>query len=148
MPRIVGATVVDNDAAMPISDLATLLASMQPELQPGAWAWCALPPGTPVHDIDAVATMRETEGTTVVVAEALAQERGWPVAFRSAWITLRVHSDLDAVGLTAAFARALADAGIACNVVAGVHHDHLFVPADRSGDALAALHALQARSRR
>ena len=147
MPCIVGATVVDNDAPMPISDLATLLASMQPKLQPGAWAWCALPPGTPVHEIDAVATMREAEGTTAVVAEALARERGWPVAFLSAWITLRVHSDLAAVGLTAAFARALADAGIACNVVAGVHHDHLFVPAGRADDALAALHALQARSR-
>jgi hypothetical protein len=132
---------------MPISDLATLLASMQPELQPGTWAWCALPDGVPPPDADVVATMREAEGTTVVVAEAVAQARGWPVAFRSAWITLRVHSDLAAVGLTAAFSRALADAGIACNVVAGVHHDHLFVPADRADDAQAALRALQARSR-
>ena len=127
---------------MPIADLAQLLAGMAPELRPGTWAWCALPPGTPPGDVDAVATMRETEGLTVVVAEAAAHERGWPVAFRSAWITLRVHSDLAAVGLTAAFARALADAGIACNVVAGVHHDHLFVPVDRAGDALAALQAL------
>jgi len=126
----------------PIADLAQLLAGMAPELQPGTWAWCALPPGTPAGGVDAVATMRETEGLTVVVAEATARERGWPVAFRSAWITLRVHSDLAAVGLTAAFARALADAGIACNVVAGVHHDHLFVPVDRAGEALAALQAL------
>ena len=57
-----------------------------------------------------------------------------------------MHSDLAAVGLTAAFSRALGDAGIACNVIAGVHHDHLIVPAERAGDALAALRALQARS--
>ena len=55
-----------------------------------------------------------------------------------------MHSDLEAVGLTAAFARALADAGIACNVVAGVRPDHLFVPAERAADAPDALPAVQA----
>ncbi len=130
----------------PLSDLATLLASMRPELHAGAWAWCALPPGTSADGVDAIATMREAEGVTLVVAEAQAIARGWPVTFRSAWITLAVHSDLAAVGLTAAFARALADAGVACNVVAGIHHDHLFVPHERAVDAMAALRALQARS--
>ena len=128
-----------------ISDLAVLLSSMRPELHAGTWAWCALPPGTPTDGLDAVATMREAEATTVVVDEGQAVARGWPVAFRSAWITLTVHSDLAAVGLTAAFARALGDAGISCNVIAGVHHDHLFVPVERAADAMAALHALQAR---
>ena len=130
----------------PISDLAVLLASMRPELQAGVWAWCALSAGTSTGGVDTVATMREAEGLTVVVAEAQARARGWPVAFRSAWITLTVHSDLAAVGLTAAFARALGDAGISCNVIAGVHHDHLFVPVARAADAMAALQALQARS--
>ena len=128
----------------PLSDLAALLASLQPELHPGTWAWCALPAGTPIDGIDAVATVRETEGLTVVVAQAQALARGWDVVFPSAWITLRVHSDLAAVGLTAAFARALGDAGIACNVIAGIHHDHLFVPVDRAADAMASLEALQA----
>ena len=132
--------------ATPLSDLAVLLASMRPELHAGAWAWCALPPGASPEGVDAIATMREVEGVTVVVAEADAIARGWPATFRSAWITLAVHSDLAAIGLTAAFARALADAGIACNVVAGIHHDHLFVPHERAVDALAALRALQARS--
>ena len=130
----------------PISDLAVLLASMRPALQDGVWAWCALPAGASIDGAAAVATMREAEGLTVVVDEAQALARGWPVAFRSAWITLTVHSDLAAVGLTAAFARALGDAGISCNVIAGVHHDHLFVPADRAADAMAALSALQASS--
>jgi hypothetical protein len=128
----------------PISDLATLLATMRPELNPGVWVWCTRPPGATA--VDAVVTVREAEGTTAVIAESDALARGWPIAFRSAWITLRVHSDLAAVGLTAAFARALSDAGISCNVVAGVHHDHLFVPIARADDALAALTALQARS--
>jgi uncharacterized protein len=50
-----------------------------------------------------------------------------------------VHSDLAAVGLTAAFAGALASEGISCNVIAGFHHDHLFVPWERRADAMAAL---------
>jgi len=54
-----------------------------------------------------------------------------------------VTSDLHAVGLTAAVATALAAAGISCNVVAGACHDHLFVPVDRAGEALAALQALR-----
>ena len=128
----------------PLSDLAVLLASLQPELHPGTWAWCTLPAGTPADGVDAVATVREAEGLTVVVAEAQALARGWDVVFRSAWITLRVHSDLASVGMTAAFARVLGDAGIACNVIAGAYHDHLFVPTDRAADAMAALHALQA----
>ena len=131
----------------PISDLAALLASMRPELHDGNWAWCTLPAGASAQGVDTVATMREAEGLTVVVAEADALAHGWPVVLRNAWITLAVHSDLAAVGLTAAFARALADAGIACNVIAGVQHDHLFVPVERAADAMAALLALQARGR-
>ena len=64
--------------------------------------------------------------------------------YLAAWITLRVHSALDAVGLTAAVSTALAGAGISCNVIAGYHHDHLLVPADRAADALEALSGLAA----
>lgn len=128
----------------PIRDLDILLATMRPERNPGTWAWCTLPAGTAFDGVEVAATMREAEGLSVVVAEADARSRGWPITFLSAWLTLRVQSDLAAVGLTAAFGRALADAGIACNVIAGVHHDHVFVPDDRANDALAALRALSA----
>ena len=37
-----------------------------------------------------------------------------------------------------------ANAGIACNVVAAVRHDHLFVPADRGAEAVAVLAAMSA----
>jgi hypothetical protein len=67
---------------------------------------------------------------------------GLQFEFEAAMITLQVHSALDAVGLTAAVSSALADAGIACNVVAGYHHDHLFVPYERGEEAVAILTAL------
>jgi hypothetical protein len=66
-------------------------------------------------------------------------------ALAAAWLTLDVRSDLAAVGLTAAVSSCLAAEGIACNVLAGLVHDHLLVPeadAERAMAALAALAAL------
>ena len=82
---------------------------------------------------DAFATIREDEGLTVI---APAESGDW------ARISLSVHSSLSAVGLSAAMAGALADRDISCNIVAGYHHDHLFVPWPRRHDAMAALTAL------
>ena len=48
-------------------------------------------------------------------------------SFVASWITLTVHSSLEAVGLTAAFSKALSQEGISCNVVAAFYHDHIFV---------------------
>jgi uncharacterized protein len=91
----------------------------------------------------AEATVREDEGLTVVMARERADELGLAYDYVAAWITLRVDSTLEQVGLTALFSRALADAGISCNVLAGVHHDHLLVPADRADEAIEVLCALR-----
>ena len=56
--------------------------------------------------------------------------------------TIREPEGLTAVGLTAAVSTALARAGISCNVIAGYHHDHLLVPADRADEALHVLAGL------
>ena len=128
---------------MPISDLAALLRTMEPRLHGGQYAFATLRAGQSLPPGEIVASIQESEGTTVIVAEETARRAGLLVAFLAEWVTLLVHSDLNAVGLTAAVARALADAGIACNVVAGVHHDHLFVPAGQGPAAVTALRALQ-----
>jgi uncharacterized protein len=99
-----------------------------------------------LSSVSAIATFREAEAVTLITSEAQAIAAGLPILFRAAWITLRVHSDLQTVGLTAAFAQALGQAGISCNVVAAVHHDHIFVPVERADAALAALRRLQERS--
>jgi uncharacterized protein len=116
------------------TDLKVLLRSMEPVLQ-------SEPYGFQVWEgpltFRPFATVAEDEGLTVVaLLTQLGDGDPW------ARISLTVHSDLAAVGLTAAFATALGRAGISCNVIAGYHHDHLFVQWDRREQAMAALREL------
>jgi uncharacterized protein len=127
----------------PITDLNTLLASMSPELQPGVYVYASVPFSADLSGIAPLATFREREGLTVIIEEGEALRAGIEPLFRAAWITLTVHSDLQAVGLTAAFATALGKANVSCNVVAAAYHDHLFVPFESADTAMAALQQLQ-----
>lgn len=92
--------------------------------------------------IEAAATVSEPEGRCAVVARSDADQAGLAYDFVAAWIVLRVESALHAVGLTAAVSAALAGAGIACNVLAGLRHDHLLVPVSQADAALAVLGSL------
>lgn len=127
----------------PISNLTVLLRTMEPALHEGVYAYCVVPHGADMAALTPVVTVSEAEGLTVVVPQAQAANAGLQVLFLAAWITLTVHSDLSAVGLTAAFAGALGQAGISCNVVAGALHDHIFMPVDQAQPALVALKTLQ-----
>jgi hypothetical protein len=62
-------------------------------------------------------------------------------------IVLEVFSALDGVGLTAGVAAALTAANIPCNMIAGYHHDHVFVPAARAKQAQAVLIDVAARAK-
>ncbi|MFZ6747553.1 ACT domain-containing protein [Undibacterium sp. Ren11W] len=134
----------------PISDLNELLKTMQPVLNPGVFVFASIARdqvrNQPLDPALIVASIHEPEGWSVIMAEQDAQRYGLQPLFSCAWITLTVHSDLQAVGLTAAFATALGDAGISCNVVAGAYHDHLFVPLESAQQAMAELRGLQARA--
>ena len=121
-------------------DLEKLVAGMRPARRHDAVVMVTLP--TRPSDVEVLATVREDEGLTVVVEQTVADEHGWDYDVALRWITLQIHSALDAVGLTAAFSAALAEAGISCNVLAGRFHDHLLVPvrqADVAMDVLAEL---------
>ena len=86
------------------------------------------------------AIIREDEGVTLILTRANANRVGLAYEYIAARITLRVGSALTDVGLTALFSRTLAAAGISCNVIAGLAHDHLFVDWDQNdpGAGLAA----------
>jgi hypothetical protein len=127
------------------SDLRKLLSGMRPQLNPGRYVFATAQGGIP-SGVTPVATVAEEEGLTLVLRQEEADAAGLPYGYVAGWITLRVHSALEAVGLTAAFARELADAGLSCNVVAGFHHDHLFVPYESAARAVAVLEDLARRS--
>jgi hypothetical protein len=127
----------------PISDLRELLRALDPVRNPGTYTFVTMSDGVAIDPGLVVASIREPEGLSLILDEAVAGELGFAASFRCAWITLKVSSDLAAVGLTAAVAEALAEQGISCNVVAGTHHDHLFVPVDRANEAMGVLRKLQ-----
>jgi uncharacterized protein len=112
---------------------------MQPVLHPEIVVFCVLPEDVPLASVPALGMFRESEGITVIVPERLAALYRLQPVFRAACLTLSAQTDLQAVGITAAVSSALAMEGIACNVVAAVHHDHLFVPAESGEAALAVL---------
>ena len=125
------------------TDLDRLLAGMDPEIRPGVHVFATLAPDADIPEgLSPVLVFREAEGTTLVVERDAAAAAGIEGAFPSRMITLRVHSSLEAVGFLARITTRLAEAGISVNPVSAFHHDHLFVPADRAGEALALLRAL------
>ncbi len=125
-----------NAVAVGETDLQRLLAGLAPELseRPRAIRSQAVDASVPAGTI---MLFREAEGvTTVVEVDPSADEPLW------AQITLRIHSSLEAVGMMAAIAAALAARDLPCNAVSAYYHDHLFVPWSRRHDAIAALQAL------
>ncbi len=127
------------------ADLAVLLKSMKPELNEGDYVFCILPSGIQIDHSHVVSSFKEKEGTTIIISKDLADELNLPYSFIASWITLTVHSSLEAIGLTATFSKALAEEGISCNIVAAYYHDHIFVPkkdADRALEVLKKLAAI------
>ena len=126
------------------SDLLTLIAQMSPSLDGQVWAFVSVDDVSSEYVAEhALATFRETEGTTLIVPWERAEE--FEVCSEPmARITLNIHSSLEAVGLTAAVSQALASEAISANVVAGFYHDHIFVPQPAGERAVACLTLLSA----
>ncbi|BBP75182.1 ACT domain-containing protein [Pseudomonas gingeri NCPPB 3146 = LMG 5327] len=124
------------------TSLAILLRSMSPHLNDGDYVFCCIADAAVLQGREPIGSFREREGLTVILRREDAEALGLPFDYRAAWITLNVHSALEAVGLTAAFAGALGKAGISCNVIAGYYHDHLFVGRDDAERAMSVLQDL------
>ncbi len=128
-------------------DLDLLLKNLSPILLDGEFVFCSFADAAygDRAELEPLAAIREAEGLTLVVPKSAADACAldYESTFRA--ITLRVHSSLDAVGLTAAFAGKLGENGISANVLAGFYHDHILVAAADAEKALAALEQLAQR---
>jgi hypothetical protein len=122
------------------TDLDRLIAGMRPLLAPATYVFATIPSEQPLPvGLEPLLSFEEAEGRTLILTADEAAAHGIAAIFPCRRITLQVHSSLEAVGFMAAVATHLARHGIGANPVAGYHHDHLFVPADRADEALAAL---------
>jgi uncharacterized protein len=125
------------------TNLDKLIRGMNPKLNKGKFVFCKLDSEEKLQNVKPKCLFRETEGITVILPKTEAEKLNLPYAFVCSWITLSIHSSLDAIGLTAKVSRVLAEAGISCNIVAAYYHDHLFVPIDKTDEALKILQSLK-----
>ncbi|MDH6139003.1 hypothetical protein P3T35_000992 [Kitasatospora sp. GP30] len=135
-------------------DLHELLRQLRPEVAPGRYVFCSFPGRVPAG-LRPVVTVAEPEGITAVVEQQEAEALGLDYAYPAVWITLRslpqpsaggtpMVRDETGMAIATAVAGRLAEHGISCNVVAGFHHDHLFVAADHAERAVRVLERLAA----
>ena len=122
-------------------NLEKLLASMSPELADGEYVFCTFRNGQygDYLDLEPVASISESEGLTLIIPKPKADEKHLHYESTFRRITLRIHSSLEAIGLTAAFSKKLTEHGISANVIAGYYHDHIYVQSKFAEKAMKAL---------
>jgi len=127
------------------TELKKMLEGLDPELSTPTYVFCTTTNMPAALEPDVVfATIAESEGITLVLTTDHARQNDLECSVPFKKITLKIHSSLTAVGLTAAIATKLTEHGISANVIAGFYHDHVFVPAEQAALAMQALGELQA----
>lgn len=122
--------------------LKKLLKNMEPVLSHEGWVFVTTREPWDMEKNSPLASFREEEGLTLVLSRETADRCHMEYEGVFNCITLKVHSSLEAVGLTAAVSGCLKDRGISANVIAAYYHDHIFVPEEKGREALAALQTL------
>jgi hypothetical protein len=125
-------------------EIKDLLKNMEPVLCGGEFVFCTVQQklNEALLELDPIGTFQEDEGLTLILTKLIADQNGMSYEGVFSKISLKVHSSLEAVGLTAAFSNALKEVNISANVIAGYYHDHIFVPEHQAEAALKALKAL------
>jgi uncharacterized protein len=125
------------------NNLQKILATAQPILHKGRFVFCTTINALPHLAQHAQMFFKEQEGVTYILEKEYAVRENLAYTFECSWITLSVHTALDAVGVTATIAKLFTQYNISCNVVAAYYHDHIFVEVDKTEKAIAVLQTLK-----
>lgn len=123
-------------------NLQTLVREMKPYVNKGEYVFVSVNSIENIAREDVICEFKEAEGITLILEKNKADILQLNYAYVASWLTLKIHSSLEAVGLTALFSSALAKNNISCNVVAGYYHDHIFVDIKDTEKALTTLQNL------
>ncbi len=124
------------------TNLTTLIRNMSPVLQTGEFVFSTVKNTDHIPREDSIGEFKEPEGVTIIIDRKKAEHLNLSYEYIASWITLEIHSSLDAVGLTAIFSAELAKHKISCNVIAGYYHDHIFVDKKDENKAITVLKKL------
>ncbi len=124
--------------------LQDLIKQLSPKLDSSSYVYCTVAHAKygELEKLKPIVSIAELEGLTLVIPleQAVAEGLDYYKVFRR--ITLEGHSSLEALGLTSVVTSLLAERGISTNAIAGFYHDHMFVPSDRTDEAMEALREL------
>lgn len=124
-------------------DLKILLSKMSPVLNDDDWVFITVDGSYSDYlYLEPLMFFKEAEGLTLIIPKENADKNKIRADEVFNYITLEVHSSLNAVGLTAAVSAKLTEDGISANVVAAYYHDHIFVQTLYAEKALKSLKEL------
>lgn len=132
---------------MPIGEtnLNSIFSSLSPILSPETYVFITTTQplsSLPLAALQPILLFQEAEGLTLITTKESAESHGLEYAFPCKWISLKVHSSLEAVGMMAAISTKFTDLGVSSNVVSGYFHDHVFVPEGKERVAMRGLEEL------